>query len=71
MFSLHFLLLKIYSQWLHLKVCSYIVGTRGNNGAVVVLVDGDYSSKEEFDEHAAVIESVTVQTVIETGLLIA
>ena len=56
---------------MHLKVCSYIVGTRGNNGAVVVLVDGDYSSKEEFDEHADVTESVTVQTVIETGLLIA
>ena len=56
---------------MHFKVCSYIVGTRGNNGAVVVLVDGDYSSKEEFDEHAAVIESVTVQTVTETGLLIA
>ena len=56
---------------MHLKVCSYIVGTRGNNGAVVVLVDGDYSSKEEFDEHAAVTESVAVQTATETESLLA
>ena len=33
-------------------------------------VDVDYSSKADFDEHAAVTESVAVQTVIETGILV-
>ena len=55
---------------MHLKFSSYIVGTKGNNSAVAVLVDVIYSYKAEFEEHAAATESVAMQTAIETGSLI-
>ena len=62
---------KHYSQLLHLKFCSDKLGTKGNTVAVAVLVAVDDSTKAEFEEHAAVTESVVVQTNIENGSLIA
>ena len=47
---------------MYLQFCSDIVGTKGNNGAVAVLVDVDDSTQAEFEEHAAINESVSVQT---------
>ena len=70
-FFLRFLFLKIHSQWLHLRLSSYLFDTKGHNGAVAVIVDVIYSSKAEFEERAAVIESMAVQTAIETGSLFA
>ena len=57
-----FWFLKLYSQWLHLKICSDIVGTKGNNVAVPVLAAVDDSTKAEFEGHAAVTKTVAVQT---------
>ena len=51
---------------MYLQFGSDIVGTKGNNDAVAVLVDIDDSSKTEFEEHPAVTESVAVQTATET-----
>ena len=61
-FFCRFLFLKLYTQWLHLKFSFHIVGTKGNNGAVTVIVDIDDSTKAEFEEQAAINESVSVQT---------
>ena len=58
--------MKLYSQLLYIQFGSDIVGTKGNNGAVAVLVDVDDSTKAEFEEHPAVTESVAVQTATET-----
>ena len=66
-----FLFLKIHSQWLHLRFSSYLFDTKGNNGAVAVIVDVIYSSKAEFEECASLTKSVAVQTAIETGSLVA
>ena len=57
-----FWFLKLYSQWLHFKFCSDIVGTKCKNVAVAMLVDVDDSTIAEFDGHAAVTESVGEQT---------
>ena len=64
-----FLFLKLYSQWFHSSLCSDIVGTKGNNGAVAVLVDFDDSTNSDLKEHAAVNESMAVRTATETGSL--
>ena len=63
--------MTIYSQWFHFTICSDIVGTKDNNVAVAVLVAVDDSTKAEFEGHAAVTESVAVQTATETGSLVA
>ena len=52
---------------MHFEISFYIVGTKGNNVAVDVLVAVDDSIKAEFEGHAAVAELVEVQTVTETG----
>ena len=54
--------MKIYSQCLQLKFSFNIVCTKGNNGAVAVLVDVDDFTQPEFEEHAAITELVSVQT---------
>ena len=63
--------MKLYSKWLQLQFCSDIVGTKGNFLAVAVLVDIDDSTKAKIKGHAAVTESVAVQTATETGSLVA
>ena len=51
--------------------CTDKVGTKGNAVAVAGLVAVDDSTKAEFKGHAAVTESVALQTATETGLLVA
>ena len=63
--------MKLYSKLLHLKFSSDIVGTKGNDIVVAVLVAVDDSIKTEFKGHAAVTESVAVQTSTETVSLAA
>ena len=63
--------MKLYSKRLHFRFSSDIVGTKGDIVAVAVLVDVDDSTKAEFDGHAAVTESVAVQTATETKSLLA
>ena len=46
---------------------SDIVCIKGNNVVVAVLVAVDGSTQEEFKGHAAVTDSVVVQTATETG----
>ena len=56
---------------LHLTFCSDIVGTKGNDVVVAVLVAVDDSIKTEFKGYAAFTESVAVQTFTETVSLAA
>ena len=49
---MNFLILKLYSQWLHLTNFSDINGTKGNHVAVAVLVAVDDSTKAEFEGNA-------------------
>ena len=54
-----------------LKSWSDIVGTKDNYVAAAVLFDVVYSTKAEFEGHAAVNGTVAVQTATETGSLVA
>ena len=63
---LAFLFLKTKLTMVALKIYSDIVGTKGNSVAAVLLFDVDYSTKAEFEGHAAVNETVAVQTATKT-----
>ena len=66
MSSLAFLTLKTILTLVALKIYSEIVGTKDNNVAAAVLFDVEYSIKAKFEEHAAVNETLAVQTATET-----